>query len=124
MNAPRRTHRRLRVLFVCAMNRQRSVTAERLYRNDPRLEVRSAGVRTGAVRRISEGDLRWADVVYVMESDQKRRIQTEFRDLELPMIEVLEIPDVFAVMDPELIEILRATLDPEIEQHLHRKPPP
>jgi predicted protein tyrosine phosphatase len=118
MNATHDTHRRLRVLFVCAMNRQRSVTAERLYRNDPRLEVRSAGVRTGAVRRISESDLRWADVVFVMESDQKRRIQAEFRGLELPPIEVLEVPDVFAVMDPDLIEILRATFDPEFEQRL------
>jgi protein-tyrosine-phosphatase len=29
---------RLKVLFVCAMNKQRSVTAERLYRNDARLD--------------------------------------------------------------------------------------
>ena len=36
---------RLKVLFVCAMNKQRSVTAERIYRNDARVEVRSAGVR-------------------------------------------------------------------------------
>ena len=47
-----------------------------------------------------------------------RRIQAEFRGLELPPIEVLEVPDVFAVMDPELIEILRAVLDPEFEQRL------
>ena len=45
---------RLKILFVCAMNKQRSVTAERLYRNDARLDVRSAGVRTGANRRVSE----------------------------------------------------------------------
>ena len=62
---------RLKVLFVCAMNKQRSVTAERLYRNDPRLEVRSAGVNAKAARRLSEADLNWADLVYVMESDQK-----------------------------------------------------
>lgn len=44
-------NRRLRVLFVCAMNKQRSLTAEQLYRNDTRLEVRSAGVRSEALVR-------------------------------------------------------------------------
>src|SRR5881628_2566882 len=59
-------NRRLRILFVCAMNKQRSVTAECLYRKDARLDVRSAGVRSEANRRVSEDDLRWADVVFVM----------------------------------------------------------
>ena len=44
---------RLRVLFVCAMNRWRSPTAEAMYRNDPRVAVRSAGVRQGARRPLS-----------------------------------------------------------------------
>lgn len=114
--------RRLRVLFVCAMNKQRSVTAERIYRNDARLEVRSAGVRTGANRRVGEDDLRWADFVFVMESDQKAWIIEEFRDLELPKIDVLGIPNEFEAMDPELIEILRSTLDPEFKQLTSSQP--
>jgi predicted protein tyrosine phosphatase len=64
-------HQRLRILFVCAMNKQRSVTAEQLYRNDARLEVRSAGVRSDANRRVSEDDLRWADIVFAMEREHK-----------------------------------------------------
>jgi protein-tyrosine phosphatase len=104
------------------MNRQRSVTAERLYRNDARLEVRSAGVRAEAERRVSEADLVWADVVFVMEREHKRWIATRFEGLELPRIEVLDIPDDFEVMDPELVELLRATLDPEIN-HLLSGPP-
>ncbi|MBL9174848.1 MAG: hypothetical protein JNL10_15025, partial [Verrucomicrobiales bacterium] len=58
---------RLRVLFVCSMNQWRSPTAEALYRNDARLEVRSAGVRIGARRRITQEDLEWADWIFVME---------------------------------------------------------
>ena len=104
------------------MNRQRSVTAERMYRNDPRLEVRSAGVRSEAERRVSEADLAWADVVFVMEREHKLRIATRFEGLELPRIEVLDIPDDFEVMDPQLVELLRATLDPEIN-HLVNEPP-
>lgn len=109
---------RLKVLFVCAMNKQRSVTAERLYRNDPRIEVRSAGVRAEANRRVGEKDLAWADIVFVMEPEHKRWIATRFEGMDLPAIEVLDIPDEFEVMDPELMAILKSLLDPEFERLL------
>lgn len=113
---------RLRVLFVCAMNKQRSVTAERLYSNDARLEVRSAGVRTEAQRRVSEADLKWADVVFVMEREHKRWITSRFNELDLPLIDVLEVPDDFGVMDPELQKILRSLLDAEIAHLVEHRP--
>lgn len=108
-------NRRLKVLFVCAMNKQRSATAEQIYRNDPRLEVRSAGVRSEARRRVSEDDLRWADVVYVMEREHKRWLTLRFDGSELPPIDVLDIPDDYGYMDPHLQEMLRLMLDPEID---------
>lgn len=114
---------RLRVLFVCAMNKQRSVTAERLYRNDPRIDARSAGVRADALRRVSEADLKWADVVFVMEREHKLWIATRFDYLPLPPIDVLDIPDEFDVMDPQLQEILRSLLDPELERLVREKKP-
>ena len=107
-------NRRLKVLFVCAMNKQRSATAEQIYRNDPRLDVRSAGVRSDANRRVSEGDLKWADIVYVMEREQQRWIRTRFEELELPEIDVLDIPDDFEYMDPELQQMLKQLLDPDL----------
>ena len=106
-------NRRLRVLFVCAMNKQRSVTAELLYRNDARLEVRSGGVRAEANRRVSESDLRWADVVFCMEREHQAWIASRFEGCALPRIEVLDIPDEYACMDPELQEMLRVMLDAE-----------
>jgi protein-tyrosine phosphatase len=109
---------RLKILFVCAMNKQRSATAERIYRNDPRVEVRSAGVRADANRRVSEADLRWADIVFAMEQGHKRRIVRQFEELELPRIDVLEIPDDFEFMDPALQEALHMMLDPEIDRLL------
>lgn len=114
---------RLRVLFVCALNQWRSPTAERIYRNDARLEVRSAGVRSEARRRVSRADLEWADVVFVMEREQKRWIQEQFRDVELPEIRVVEIADEFHYMDSRLQEALRTALDPEIENLLTREEP-
>ncbi len=109
---------RTKVLFVCAQNRRRSLTAELLFRDDPRVEVRSAGVRPDARRRLGERDLAWADVVFVMEREHKRRILERFVGLDLPPIEVLEIPDDFEFMDEALIEMLRATLDAEFDHRL------
>lgn len=105
----------LRVLFVCAMNKRRSVTAEHMYRNDARLQVRSAGLRTEAPRRVAEGDLKWADVVFVMEREHRSTLKKRFAALELPLIEVLDVPDDYAYMDAQLQELLRLTLDPELE---------
>ncbi len=112
------TSRPLRVLFVCSMNQWRSPTAEQLYRLDPRLEVRSAGTRSGAKRRVSEADLGWADVVFAMDRGHKNWIAAQFRHLELPRIVVLDIPDVYRYMDPLLQDALRASIDPELASML------
>ena len=97
------------------MNQWRSPTAEHLYRNDARLQVRSAGTRTMARRRVSEADLAWADVVFVMDRDQKHWIQERFRSVDLPDIRVLDVSDEFEYMDPRLQAALRAVIDPEID---------
>ncbi len=106
---------RLRVLFVCALNQWRSPTAEALYRGHPRLEVRSAGIRSGARRRLAIGDIRWADVIFVMEVDHMRWIRETFRGAALPRIIVLDIPGDLRYMDPELQRLLLLAVDPEIE---------
>ncbi len=106
---------RLRVLFVCSLNQWRSPTAERLYRQDTRLEVRSAGIRTEANRPLSAGDIEWADVIFVMDRDQKEWIQERFRDSTLPRIRILDIPDSLIYMDPRLQKLLREAIDPEID---------
>jgi predicted protein tyrosine phosphatase len=93
------------------MNKQRSVTAERLYRDDARLDVRSRGVRADAHRRVSEEDLRWAEIVFAMEREHQLWITTRFEELALPPIAVLDIPDEFEVMDPQLVTILRPLID-------------
>jgi predicted protein tyrosine phosphatase len=107
------------------MNKKRSATAEQLYRQDARLEVRSAGVRREAKRRVSAADLLWADIVFVMERSQQRWLTAQFPDLNMPSMEVLGIPDDYEFMDVELQEMLRLTLDPEIDSLLGtREDPP
>jgi predicted protein tyrosine phosphatase len=110
---------RLRVLFVCSKNQWRSPTAEQLYRKDPRLEVRSAGVKAEARRRVTEADLRWADVIFAMEREHRQWLTQHFRDFDLPPIEVLDIPDEFQYMDTDLQRLLRESIDPELAALLH-----
>jgi predicted protein tyrosine phosphatase len=98
----------LKILFVCGKNKWRSPTAAMIYRTDPRVSVRSAGVSDTARRKISERDLDWADLVLVMERRYMRRIHAQFRLRNaFPPMECLDIPDDYEFMDEELITLIR-----------------
>jgi predicted protein tyrosine phosphatase len=99
------------VLFVCGKNKWRSPTAERIYQNDGRIEVRSAGMSAKSKHPISGDDIRWSDLIFVMESAYKTQILGSFRDLALPEIENLDIPDDYAYMDGELIELIESGVE-------------
>ncbi len=102
-----------RLLFLCSRNQWRSPTAEVVYQNDPRVEVRSAGVSTAARRRVTEKLLLWADRVLVMEHEHKQRLREQFPDLFHDLrIDVLDIPDDYPFMDPELVALIRERVEP------------
>ncbi|MBL9181997.1 MAG: phosphotyrosine protein phosphatase [Verrucomicrobiaceae bacterium] len=103
----------MKLLFLCSRNHWRSPTAEVVYQNDPRVEVRSAGVSASARRRVSEKLLRWADLVLVMESAHKRKLRKDFPEVFHDLhVEVLDIPDDYEFMDPALIELIQASVEP------------
>lgn len=104
-----------KILFVCGKNRWRSPTAERIYRNDSRLQVRSAGVSSGAQRQVSQKDIEWCELILVMEQKYKENIVKKFKSLKLPPIHSLYIPDNYQFMDEELIELIRSGTEPFIE---------
>lgn len=93
-------------LFVCSQNRWRSLTAEMIFRQDPRFEARSAGTSRGAKHVISQKDISWADLIICMEERHKEIIKHVFKDQKIPKMVVLDIPSRLEYMDPELIEIL------------------
>lgn len=93
------------ILVVCGRNKRRSRTAEYIFKNDSRFHIRSAGLSPQSERKISEKDLRWADLIFVMETEQRSKIKDLF-GFKLPAVEVLHIPDEYAFMDEELIELL------------------
>ena len=103
----------LRVLFVCSMNQWRSPTGERIYSSDPLLETRSRGTSRRARRTVSSGDLRWANIILVMEPKHLQRLKADFPgEMKFKEAHVLDIPDDYRAMDPELIEELRSAVDP------------
>lgn len=99
------------ILVVCARNKLRSRTAENIFKNDSRFNIRSAGLSQMSDKRITEKDIHWADLILVMENEHKTRIVKQYMHLELPGIEVLYIPDNYEFMDPELIEILKQKIN-------------
>lgn len=104
------------VLFVCYQNRRRSATAERIFCKRADLDVRSAGVGPDALVRINERMLDWADMVFVMEDRHRRELQRMFPGHPaLNRICSLEIPDEFAFLDPQLVDLLKS----RVAHHLH-----
>lgn len=103
----------MNVLFVCSRNQWRSPTAEQIFRRGYAINVHSAGTASSAKRVVAAADLIWADLICVMEHKHKQRICAAFPRLAAfkPMV-VLDIPDDYAYMDEELIELLRASVTP------------
>ena len=101
----------INVLFVCSRNQWRSPTAEKVWRSHSALSVRSGGTSPNARRRVSEQDIHWADAIFVMEEKHKSRLLAEYgRMLEHKAIHVLDIPDQYRYMDPELVEELERSV--------------
>lgn len=98
----------INILFVCSRNQWRSPTAEQIWRKHPGLSVRSGGTSAGARYPVSVDDVRWADVLLVMEEKHLQRLRANFRqELEHKRVHVLDIPDEYRFMDAELVELLR-----------------
>jgi predicted protein tyrosine phosphatase len=98
----------MKVLFVCGRNLQRSPTAARVFENEPGMKVRSGGTAKSSARRVSADDLRWADLVLVMEDRYSERLWELYPEaMEGAVVRSLEIPDDYKFMDPELVEEIR-----------------
>ena len=105
-----------RILFVCTANVDRSPTAEDLYRDDERYEVRSAGVAPFATVPLTRDLLLWADRVFVMnerEDQHRTLIRIRFPDLDRPLVD-LDIEDRWRRGDPELVGLLLRRLRPHL----------
>ncbi len=88
----------VKLLFVCSMNRWRSPTGEKIYSDEPLVHARSCGTNKNARRRVTADDLRWADIILVMEEKHKQRLVTQFpREMRYKDLHVLDIPDKYKI---------------------------
>jgi predicted protein tyrosine phosphatase len=110
---------KINVLFVCSRNQWRSPTAENIYRNDERIQVRSRGTARSAVHTITDDDLAWADVVMTMENKHRKRILASFPDTSrCKPIHVLDIPDDYRFMELDLVNLICTAAEPIIDAML------
>ena len=101
------THRE-RVLFICTANVDRSRTAEDLYAEDDRYEVRSAGVAPFATVPLTRDLLLWADRVFVMNESEDQHLtltRIRFPEVDRPIVD-LDVEDRWPRGDPELVSLL------------------
>jgi predicted protein tyrosine phosphatase len=100
---------RNKILFICRRNRLRSPTAERVFGDDPDLEVKSAGIDKAAVNPVTADMLSWADLIFVMDKKQRNHIYRRFeKTVKGKRIICLDIPDEYNFMDPGLVRLLKA----------------
>lgn len=64
---------------------------------------------------ISSSDIEWADLILVMENKYKGRLLGLFRDLHLPSIKSLDIPDEYEYMNEELVELIKSGVEHHIK---------
>lgn len=99
------------VLFICSQNRLRSPTAEQVFANYPGVEVASAGTNNDAENPLTGELVAWADTIVVMEKQHRTKLQRRFRSsLRGQRIICLDIPDNYAFMAPELIDLLKTRM--------------
>jgi predicted protein tyrosine phosphatase len=109
------------ILFVCSKNQWRSPTAETLYRKQSGLSVRSAGTSSSARHQLNTDDVQWADVIFVMEDKHLSRMRAEHSHLLTnKSVHVLDIPDEYKYMAPELVELLQSSVDSILLAHRYQ----
>ena len=103
----------MRALFLCSRNKLRSPTAEFIFADHPGVETDSAGLAKDAEVRLSDEQIEWADLIFVMESIHRSRLNQNYsRTLKGKKIVVLGIPDNYEFMDEDLIALLKQRCAP------------
>lgn len=106
----------INVLFICSQNKWLSPTGERIFRRYDGVTTRSTGTSRNARRHINIADIRWADLILVMEEKHLSRIKADFRgEVKHKNIHVLDIPDDYQFMDPELVDLITDSVTPLID---------
>ena len=97
------------LLFVCSENRLRSPTAEAIFSEYEGVQAIGAGTNNDAETPVSGDLIEWADIVLVMEKSHRNKVSKKYKELlKDKRLVVLDIPDNYDCMQPELIQLLKA----------------
>ena len=108
---------KINLLFICSRNQWRSPTAEAIWSKHPEFNCKSAGTSPRAKKTVSPTDIRWADIIFVMEYKHKNRLKAQFtRMLDHKPLHVLDIPDDYQFMDEELVTELKNSVSGFLDQ--------
>lgn len=103
------------LLFVCSECRLRSPTAEAVFSEYDGLEALAAGTNHDAETPLTGDLIEWADLILVMESTHRNKINKKFGALlRGKRLVLLNIPDKYHYMQAELVQLLKA----RVEKHL------
>ena len=99
----------INVLFICSRNQWRSPTGEKVWSQVAGVSTRSAGTSKNARRQVKLADIWWADIIFVMEEKHAQRLRATYRqEMTHKQLHVLDIPDDYQFMDPELVDLIQA----------------
>lgn len=97
----------MKLLFICNQNKNRSKTAEFLFKKE--FETKSAGLYN--LNPVNEEELEWADKIIVMEDIQRTELSKRFPKQYIKKhILSLQIPDIYAYNQPELKKLLESKM--------------
>ena len=95
----------INLLFVCEMNKQRSPTFEKWFKENTFYNVDSVGTQFGAEIEIDEDSLAWADIIYCMDIRQEMYIEINFEEFWFKT-KTVGVPDEYSRDSPQLIRII------------------
>ena len=98
-----------RVLFICGKARQRSPTADEVFRNELNIQTDFAGLSDDADVVLSVDQIEWATDIAVMEKRQMDGLKIKYaKHLKGKRIISLDVPDDYAFMQPALVTLLQS----------------
>ena len=97
----------------------RSATAHKIYEDDERFEIKSAGTDKSANTVLTEALLNWADTILVMDKTHRSTIRKKFPGIyNTKKIVCLYIPDEYDYMQPELIAVIKERFEDVLSRGL------
>lgn len=100
------------VLFICGKNKLRSPTAEAVFSSWQGIATDSAGVNVDANVVVSQEQIQWSDIIFVMEKAHLVKLKNKYLSaIKGKHVVCLNIPDKYEYMQPELISLLEIKVE-------------